>query len=345
MIAQEQTSPFRDEMFLTSLEPFTQTSIDFLNEICRSAEPFIHLTYDSFIALSSNATENEKKQAFDSVAVISKPELTAQIAFDLCRYYLYDKKYELAREKVIECRDNLELAKKEYNEKRANGETVDGFLFCAFSEDELQGCLMACGVDEKAEIGLLHRLNESVINNYKNITEIFEEDNIEREIPLVNRRIVEFDLEAACAHGLPIIQKDQAIQLAAFNAVRSIVEDEHPFSFNDFIQKYQKQNSFGILIKTLVSYLSKTNDENVSENRTKMKHFLRNEMLTSQDDLKAEDIDLLIQHNLFTSSELVEINELKHLHCDGMPIENLALSPLCTMADWKMSETKSESFK
>lgn len=172
MATQEQANSFRDEMFLTSLEPFTQTSIDFLNQIYNEDEPFIQLTFDSFVALSANAPP-DGAQDFDKAVVISKVELRAQIAFDLCRFYLYDKKYELAREKVLECRDNLALLKKEYEEKRATGDAAESpthdapFLFCSFSEEELQGYLMACGVDETANIGLLHRMNDSMIQDYK----------------------------------------------------------------------------------------------------------------------------------------------------------------------------------
>lgn len=159
-------------MFLSTLEPFTQTSIDFLTQICTDEEPFIQLTYESFVALSASGSP-DGAQDFEKSVVISKVELCAQIAFDLCRFYLYDKKYELAREKAVECREKLVLLKKEYEVKRtANGDESTPsddmqFLFCTFTEDELQGNLMACGVDETANIGLLHRMNESMINDYK----------------------------------------------------------------------------------------------------------------------------------------------------------------------------------
>lgn len=159
-------------MFLSSLEPFTQTSIDFLTQICNDDEPFIQLTYESFVALSANAPP-DGAQDFDKAVVISKVERRAQIAFDLCRFYLYDRKYELAREKALECRDNLALLKKEYEEKRATSgadstaQDDAPFLFCTFTEEELQGNLMACGVDETANIGLLHRMNDSMNQDYK----------------------------------------------------------------------------------------------------------------------------------------------------------------------------------
>lgn len=169
MATQEQANSFRDEMFLSSLEPFTQTSIDFLNQICDDDEPFKHLTYDSFVALNPNLPPDRLAQDFDNSVEITKAELKAQIYFDLCRFYLYDKKYELAKERVLDCRDNLALMKKEYEERAAKENKKDelNYLFCTFTNEELQGCLMACGVDETANIGLLHRMNESIIQNYK----------------------------------------------------------------------------------------------------------------------------------------------------------------------------------
>lgn len=168
MATQEQASSFRDEIFHSSLEPYTQSSIDFLKQICQDEEPFTHLTYDSFVALNSNTVPEQLTQNFSDSIVISKAELRAQVAFDLCRYYLYDKKYDLAREKALECRDNLAILKKEYDQK-ADTQKTDKyeFLFCSFAEDELQGYLLACGVDETANHGLLNRMNESIYQNYK----------------------------------------------------------------------------------------------------------------------------------------------------------------------------------
>lgn len=174
LVTQETTNTFRDEMFLSSLEPFTQTSIDFLNQIVDDEEPFTQLTYDSFVALSANRP-TDGSQDFEKSIVISKVELRAQIAFDLSCFYLYDKKYDLARAKVLECRENFKLMKKEYEEKQTKtGGTTSPtpastglYTFCTFTEEELEGNSMACGVDEKATIGLLDRMNESMIQDYK----------------------------------------------------------------------------------------------------------------------------------------------------------------------------------
>lgn len=174
-------------MFVESLKPFTQTSIDFLTAICDD-DDFIALTYDSFVALTSNSERTS--QNFEQAIVLTKTELRAQICFDLCTFYLHNKKYDLARINVIACRNNLAELKKQYKATTGKNE----FVFCTLNEDELYGCMLACGVGDQ-KLGLLHRMNESMLHHYKDITDILKADNLSNEIPLVNRRILELDIE------------------------------------------------------------------------------------------------------------------------------------------------------
>lgn len=163
MATQEQANSFRDEMFISSLEPFTQTSIDFLKQMCESDEQFLHLTFDSFVELNQNLPPDRLAQHFVNAKKISKAELKAQICFDLCRFYLHQKKYELAKESVAECRENHLLTIEEY---KTEGDATGIFLFSTFTEEELNGCLMACGMADDICTGLLLRMNESVMDQY-----------------------------------------------------------------------------------------------------------------------------------------------------------------------------------
>lgn len=154
-------------MFISNLEPFTQTSIDFLTQICESDEPFLHLTFDSFVALDQSLPPDRLSQNFNNATKISTAELKAQICFDLCRFYLHEKKYELAKINALESRDNLALTRQEYAATAMPDREEDEFLFCTFTEGELNGCLMACGVADQVSTGLLLRMNESIIEQYK----------------------------------------------------------------------------------------------------------------------------------------------------------------------------------
>lgn len=337
---QDQANSFRDEMFLSSLEPFTQTSIDFLNQICQEEDPFIHLTYGSFVALSPNSTPDRLEQDFDNSIVISKAELRAQIAFDLCEYYLYDKKYDLAKQKVIECRDNLNILKKEYAEKQIECNKDDGgqFLFCTFTDDELHGRLMACGMLIDEDNRMLFNMYDSTLNKYKDMQKIFEEDNNEHNIPLLVRRIVELDMEGMHAKEADKMNKDSAIKVAALNVIRSLIDSGDLFAVNDYQMKYRKQNGCTILLEMIIKFL---NESTRDEYKKCVKAHLYNILLTSDSNFcKPSDLELVANSNLFSQHELDELITLNKLHCASAPIENISFSPICTMSDWKLSDTK-----
>lgn len=343
MTNQEQANSFRDEMFLSSLEPFTQTSIDFLNQICLDDEPFIHLIYGSFVALSPNSMSDRLEQDFENSIVISKAELRAQIAYDLCEFYLYDKKYDLAKQKAIECRDNLTALKREYAEKDIECNKDDGrFLFCTFTDEELHGHLMACGISESESAGLLYRMNDSIMNKYEDIKNIFELDNIQLEIPLVNRRIVELDMEGIHTTEPQKISRDSVIRIAALNAIRSMIDTNDLFSHHDFLVKYQKQNGLTILLETAATFLKQS--ENTEQHKV-VKENMRNLLLTTNFNyVKPADFELIENSSLLGRQDLDNIKRLKQLHCTNSSIENLSLSPICTMTDWKLSDVKGRQF-
>lgn len=157
----EQTNGYsiQDDLFIASLEPCTPTSIDFLNQIMLDVEPFRILKFNSFIPLDSKSEINQQK--IESTQSISKIELKTQIYFDLAFYYMFIKKYDLAKQNIILCRDNLIELKKEYYNKPA-GE----YEFCTVTDDELKGYLMASGVFDEAP-NLMQKMNESMLDKYK----------------------------------------------------------------------------------------------------------------------------------------------------------------------------------
>lgn len=328
-------------MFLSSLEPFTQNSVEFLNQIYQEEEePFIHLTYASFVALSSNIASDRLEQDFENSVVISKAELRSQIAYDLCDFYLYEKKYNLAKQKVIECRDNLEILKREYADKSLDYDTENRFLFCTFTDDDLNGRLMALGIFDRQKASVLYRMNESVLNNYEDIEKIFTEDNIVMEIPLVNRRVVESNMENEVECNSQSLLKDTLIRVAALNKVRSIVDPYDLFSFNDFLGKYGNQNGLKILLETSLAHLKQNNSKEHKELITKTFY---NILLTSgSSNMKQIDIELIEKSGLLSGTDLSEIKKWKKEEDLTGPIENFDDSTLSTLSDWKLSDWKSE---
>lgn len=156
----------------------------------------------------------------------------------------------------------------------------------------------------------------------------------------MNRRIVEFDLEGANALGTLKTSKDVIVRVAALNAIRSIINDDDIFSHNDYTQKYQHQNGFSTLLEASISFLKKST--NPIDHKNKIREFFRSVLLTTIEEIKADDADAMEKNELFTKNDLIEMKRLKHLHCTVTTIENVTFSPLCTMTDWKMSDTKSK---
>lgn len=201
-----------DEKFFAGIEPFTPTSIEFLNQIINDSEPFKMLTYDSFIPLEERNAMKYRGQKFEKSIVISKIELKAQIYYDLCAYNVFIKKYDVAKEMILLCRENLTKLKKEFAGRMSE------IQFCTVTDDDLQGYLMACGIRETTPVSLFQKFNQSLMNNHKDLEEILNEDNVKREIPFIHRKLVENELEQTAPDNLKI---------AALNTIRLIVCDEN----------------------------------------------------------------------------------------------------------------------
>lgn len=317
---QEQVILFRDELFVASLEPFTQTSLDFLQKLFENDDDiFISLTYDSFVALNSNS--DLISQNFDVAIHISRTEVKTQICFDLCIFYLHIKKYDLARENAIACRNNLAELKREYE-----GKDDKEFVFCTLNEEELYGCMLACGVAD-IPVGLLHRMSESVLQKYAGITDILREDNFLNEIPLVTRRILELDLEAV-AQGANI-PRETLVQVAALNAIKSVLEQHNLFSFNDFLAKYRKENGLTVMVEYATAMLSR-----LQPNKTnKLKQFFLNVMLSSADWLN--DSKILEKSGLFSVEELTDLKTQRAAE-DVLIVKNTSVNH-----EWKTRDSSS----
>lgn len=156
-------------------------------------------------------------------------------------------------------------------------------------------------------------------------------DNISNEIPLVNRRIVELDIEGSTRSlNLP---KDLLVYVASLNMIKSIIEDDKLFSFNDFLQKHTQQNGLNILVECAAQTMNLL----TAEKRNRLKQFFLNLLLTS-DDLKHLDTEILRKANLFSSEEILDIKRQRNGNDLPMPY-------IATLTDWKMCEAKSTNFR
>lgn len=217
----EQPNGNSDEKFISGLEPFTATSIEFLHGIIADPEPFKMLIFESFVPLeqgSVNKNEAFNGQKFDKFVIISKTELKTQIYFDLCSYYIFTKKYDLATEMAQSCKNNLEKLKVECRGK------LSELRFCSVTDDDLNGYLLACGIFEQHAPSLFQRFNESLLNNRKNIETILTEDNYKFEIPFVHRKSLESSINDKSS--------SEYMKVIALNCIRYILEDSNIVTSN-----------------------------------------------------------------------------------------------------------------
>lgn len=146
------------QFFAPDISP--QPSIEFLQDLCKSSEPFYVFVYETFKPPHPNDEQNVPQQ-FDMLQ-ISPSELRTQIYYDLVNFYLYTKQYHLAREAVSECRRYLNLTKSEYEMCMKSGQ----FVFSHVNEEELEGYLLACGLSAQSQT-LTERFNMAQLTQYK----------------------------------------------------------------------------------------------------------------------------------------------------------------------------------
>lgn len=226
-----------DDKFFAGIEPFTPTSIEFLNQIIADPDPFRMLTFDSFVALEESPANNSYSQNFDKSITVSKTELKAQIYYDLCAYNIFIKKYEVGREMIILCRDNLAKLKKDYAGK------MHEVRFCTVTDEELNGYLMACGIFEQEPTTLFQRFNESILGKNKDLESILNEDNYSREIPFIHRKILEMDHEQSSTEGLKI---------AASNSIRFVLDDSNILTSDTSTLRFKIPGQRSIFLKNFI---------------------------------------------------------------------------------------------
>ncbi|XP_054738863.1 integrator complex subunit 8 [Anastrepha obliqua] len=306
------------QFFAPDIPP--QNSVEYLQELCKSTEPFYVFTYDTFVTL--HADTETMRQNFEQMQKISLPELRAQIYFDLVNFYLYTKQYRLAREAVNECRRNLKEMKVDYKSESAK-RTDSGYIFCHVNDDELEGYLLACGCSEQRTT-LTERFNASSLKQYKDIIEILQEDNHVHEIPLVSRRILELDIEAVISQGTLKEPRTLEMQVAALNVVRSIFENGNIFASVDYFEKYRHMNCFVAIIDAISSVLPHCT---LSERNT-IKNFLIDCILKQNN---GKQFLQQVKHiQFFTATELRDLER-------QTAEEELLVPTLATLSEWKFS--------
>ncbi|XP_052860400.1 integrator complex subunit 8 [Anopheles cruzii] len=318
----------RDESSISALEPFTQLSIDFLNQLLQEPHTFRVLTYDSFVPLDSNIDNTQ--QRFEAALAIRACELRAQIHYDLCMYYLFVQRYELARQHVLLCKENYTQWQREEGAGRGGPP-----LYCTVDGDALQGYLLACGVTGEPD-GLLQRLHESILNHYSDIVVILKEDNIRREIPMTQRKLLELNIEGYNAigstDGNPIEQKELELAVVALNIIRYVMDGENILSCNVALQKYKHEQPK--LIESLFQYADEQYDQFAEDDRTLLRRYFF-DIVT----LYGAELGSAIEGFVRTYPRVVSEQELQDYRQQRSEPDT-QLSGIAVQSDWTIPETK-----
>ncbi|XP_058460613.1 integrator complex subunit 8 [Malaya genurostris] len=316
----------RDDSFINSLEPFTNISIDFLNQVITDSEPFRILTYDSFVALDAHA--ESVQQRFDTAIAISNAELRAQIHYDLCLYYLYVQKYELAKQNILLSKENFDLMKLEYSTKPSAKN-----LYCSVEEEQLRGYMMACGV-AGGPIGLMQRLSESMMDNYSGIVQILKEDNIKREIPMTQRKILELNVEGYVSMGSPEAgttdHKELELAVVALNVIRHVLDGDNILGSNVALQKYKQQQMK--LTELMLQFVDEQFDEYTLSDINKLKTYFLQTICTQGYTGGLETI-------LKSYQKLISCKEYEDLKKQRMK-DDIQFTGIGIQSDWTVCDSK-----
>lgn len=168
------------------------------------------LTFDCF----KLPTENNDCIEFDwsKSEELKRNEFCAQINYDLGVFFFYREQYDLAKKHFSKC---FELF--------ADIPEINGFY--DVDKKMLEVYIKACHGSADIQKGsLLEQLNVSVVNQYKGIISILQQDNVIREIPIMHRINLELDLQGALSSGGFTVARDLMQKIKALNIIRCVLD-------------------------------------------------------------------------------------------------------------------------
>ncbi|XP_072390138.1 integrator complex subunit 8 [Diabrotica undecimpunctata] len=143
---------------------------------------------------------------------LKKNEFCAQINYDLGTFFFHREQYDLAKKHFSKC---LELF--------ADIPEINGFY--DVDKQMLDVYIKACHGSADIQRGnLLEQLNNSVVNQYKGITTILQQDNVAKEIPLMHRINLELDIQGALSSGAFTVARDLVSKIKALNILRCVLD-------------------------------------------------------------------------------------------------------------------------
>ncbi|XP_065215159.1 integrator complex subunit 8 [Planococcus citri] len=224
-----------------------------------------------------------------------------QIYYDLGNYKLYREQHAEASEYFMSCKALFDKLKMLPLDSSCDG-------FCEIKEDNLKGFCRACGMMLDENRNLTLEFYSAIRNNYTNIINVLQADNLRKEIPISYRDSLELDLASTLASGKFTATRDLLFQIQTLNAIRRLLEGSPYPSVMDYASKLnQSRKGVDILIKALKPLIDVISDEE----RQKIRLFL----LTLSEKWDASSVRLI--SNDKDLNLLFMKNELKRTRFDN----------------------------
>lgn len=189
-----------------------QKSITFLTQALQWDQIPFMLTFDCF----QMPTEQNDSIEFhwSNGRTVTKQEFCAQICYDLGTFFFYREEYEAAK---LHFRQTYQYVQ--------NGDRSSHFI--TFDSRVLEVYMNACDPTlESHQKTLLEQLNISIVNQFTGITNVLQQDNLRKEIPLAHRINLELDIQGAISSGVFTVARDLLYKVKALNYVRCILDQK-----------------------------------------------------------------------------------------------------------------------
>ncbi|XP_012271217.1 integrator complex subunit 8 isoform X2 [Orussus abietinus] len=246
-------------------------------------------------------------------AVLQTTDLKPKIHYDLGMFYILKEEYHVAKHHICQAKElflKLDPSK---------------MLYCKVKKEYLDGCCLACDVPvEGIKPGLTQQLHSAIKDQYANILQILQADNVTREIPQVYRDNLELDIQGGVVNRKLIVARDLLLQIQCLNFVRKVLEND--VIVGDYIAEIKIAGTKGldILFWAFGNVLEKVTEED----KTRISRYLL--YLVLMGDIEGLASKILSDPKLVSLFDEEELQELKK---KAAPAE-CDLPELLTNNDW-----------
>lgn len=288
-------SPGLTDDIVRKLEGNVSTSLNTLNAVLQldDIKPKV-LSVNTFQMLTEDSTEI--KQNWNNMISITAEEFKCQIHYDLAIFYLLREEYQNANHHISQANNLFQILGNSGN-----------LVYCKVKKEWLEGCCLACHVSvESIKPSLTQQLLSSVKDQFMNIIQILQNDNIVREIPQVYRDNLELDIQGGMTNRKIIVARDLPLQIQCLNLVRKILENK--VIVGDYVSEIKAAGVRGLDV--FFSAIDNVLDDVSESDRKRIAQYLLYLNLTAE----VEGLANKILHspkyvNLFNERELDEIKK------------------------------------